>query len=412
MITTLPRDAIARYATKFHEALGPVHSAASPLGAWILLALVAPLSTGSEREELEQVLGLPIDEACTYAKRLVATHHPAVASAVALWFAPYAQVEEIGAWLDTMPRAVARGPIPTPEECDAWARRVTLGMIETMPVAPVPGSAFLLATALATQFKWRVPFEVASGANLGGWDLKNVLGSWRGHSLLYQTPSAGLVAALTVESRSDMTVTAVIAGPEVSHNRVMAAAHEIGAGTREVRRVSLFDLPLGKGHAWKIEEETIEVASPQDRVESSRVLLPAWTANAPAVDLMQDAAFGFRAAARALLDRMPPRPDPYLVDAVQATVADYDRQGFRAASITQMREVGAARWGGREHTHSCVHRHAEVRFKRPFAVVAYADADGMSPWLGLPVFSAWVTEPKEADTKDAEYEDFRGERRT
>ena len=39
-------------------------------------------------------------------------------------------------------------------------------------------------------------------------------------------------------------------------------------------------------------------------------------------------------------------------------------------------------------------REAELRFDRPYAVVA--TATGAGPWAGLPVFSAWVAEPAEA----------------
>jgi hypothetical protein len=39
-------------------------------------------------------------------------------------------------------------------------------------------------------------------------------------------------------------------------------------------------------------------------------------------------------------------------------------------------------------------REAELRFDHPYAVVA--TAAGAGPWAGLPVFSAWVTEPEDA----------------
>ncbi|HYK70053.1 MAG TPA: hypothetical protein VEV45_19050, partial [Streptosporangiaceae bacterium] len=41
------------------------------------------------------------------------------------------------------------------------------------------------------------------------------------------------------------------------------------------------------------------------------------------------------------------------------------------------------------------HRHAELRFGHPYAVVALVQ-DAGSPWHGLPVFSAWVSEPEDA----------------
>jgi hypothetical protein len=45
-------------------------------------------------------------------------------------------------------------------------------------------------------------------------------------------------------------------------------------------------------------------------------------------------------------------------------------------------------------------RTAELRFGQPFAVVAAATGQdnppGHSPWHGLPVFSAWITQPEDA----------------
>jgi hypothetical protein len=38
-------------------------------------------------------------------------------------------------------------------------------------------------------------------------------------------------------------------------------------------------------------------------------------------------------------------------------------------------------------------REAELRFAHPYAVVAVAERGADSPWHGVPVFSAWVTEP-------------------
>jgi hypothetical protein len=46
------------------------------------------------------------------------------------------------------------------------------------------------------------------------------------------------------------------------------------------------------------------------------------------------------------------------------------------------------------------HRHAELRFGHPYAVVALVQ-DDTSPWQGLPVFSAWVTEPENASDDES-----------
>jgi hypothetical protein len=51
-------------------------------------------------------------------------------------------------------------------------------------------------------------------------------------------------------------------------------------------------------------------------------------------------------------------------------------------------------------------RTAELRFGHPFAVVAvtadhdhrsWRDAPRLSPWEGLPVFSAWIAQPEDTE---------------
>jgi hypothetical protein len=86
-------------------------------------------------------------------------------------------------------------------------------------------------------------------------------------------------------------------------------------------------------------------------------------------------------------------------------MARYSRTGFEAAAVTAMAARVAARIPAR-------HRVAELRFAHPYAVVAIATdpavppADrerygaGGSPWRGVPVFSAWVSAPDDADADD------------
>jgi hypothetical protein len=45
-------------------------------------------------------------------------------------------------------------------------------------------------------------------------------------------------------------------------------------------------------------------------------------------------------------------------------------------------------------------RRIELRFNRPYAVLACAAREeGPPAWRGVPVFSAWVTEPQEIATE-------------
>jgi len=404
------KGAIAEYAARFHAALGPVHGAASPLGAWILLALAAQASDGPTRAELECVLGVSAPEALAFVRGLFASPHPAVAAAIALWNDPSIYNEAFGRWHEALPQSVQRGPIPSRKAADAWVRNATHGAIAQMPVWD-DLSVLVLASALAVDGAWYGPFSCVPSAELGDspWarEVEQVLSTHdSGHSIRW-TPSAGEVAVHVRPTRSDFIVTSVIAAPDVPLERVIAAAHEVASGSDRVERRSLFSLPLGDGHSWTITEEEVEADSAGSRTQSGRIVLPAWKAETPQVDLLEHEGFGFRPAVRALESLLPFSPDGYATRAIQATTAAYDRYGFRAASVTIIAsfDTMAAFW--ERERHRGLHRHVEVRFGRPYAVVAYADGPGERPhpWRGVPLFSAWVTQPMEPEPMKPEFEE-------
>jgi hypothetical protein len=81
-------------------------------------------------------------------------------------------------------------------------------------------------------------------------------------------------------------------------------------------------------------------------------------------------------------------------------MARYTRVGFEAAAVSAMLMVT----GLPPEPRDGVLRVAELRFGHPYAVVAVATQEGYvagdfrtGPWHGLPVFSAWVAEPDEAE---------------
>ena len=99
--------------------------------------------------------------------------------------------------------------------------------------------------------------------------------------------------------------------------------------------------------------------------------------------------------------------DQFACDARQAAVARYSRIGFEAAAATGMGLYGS----GIPRTRPGVVRTAELRFGQPYAVVAViADQDHharqyppvFTPWRGLLVFSAWITQPEDAVPSPAE----------
>lgn len=388
--TATPAPALSRYARAFHDGAGPGHHVASPLGAWMLLALVAPASEGAARGELEQALGLAADDAAAFVADLLRHPHPAVVAAVAAWWRDGGATPGLREWLDRLPAQVERGPLPGPREADRWASERTLGLIDRLDLDLGPASLLALASAVAARVSWRDPFELVPAGRLGAgsvWAsrLHRVLLAPRRHrQLIAATPEAGDVGVHAAPAEEGLLVTSVIAAPAVPMGRVLAAADHIArslAAGGDAGRRPLADLPLGPGPAWTLREG--EAAGGPERYET---VLPAWSARSEH-DLTRDARLGFPAAAAALA---PLLRGPERLEAKQSAMARYSRTGFEAAAVTGLQMLRHAVAGPHRV------RTAEVRFGHPYAVVAVCQADD-GPWRGLPAFSAWIAEPEDAE---------------
>lgn len=75
---------ITRYARRFCRVHAGGHSVSSPLGAWLLLALVAPLAKGSVRNDLEDVLGVDVKRARRALDELLSDPPEVIRSALAV----------------------------------------------------------------------------------------------------------------------------------------------------------------------------------------------------------------------------------------------------------------------------------------------------------------------------------------
>jgi len=388
--------ALSGYARRVHAVAGSRHHVASPLGAWLLLALCAPASTGKTRESLNGVLGCDVADAAEIAAGLLAAPHPLVPAASAVWHRDITS-GTLARWLDGLPPQVETGPLTTQAALDDWARRHTFDLIERFPITIGPSVYLVIATALATRVSWERPFDLAPASALGAsspWaaELGQVLRTPEGpghQQFVGATEAAGDVAVHAALAQDGLLVASVAAGPDVPAADVLAAAYELApalaTGGRVARR-SLFDLPLGDGPLWAISERTAPVTSGAAREERCTAVLPAWTAHT-SLDL-GDPGLGFAAAAHALAPG-----DPW--EARQAAMARYSRTGFEAAAVSGMAVALAMRV-----PRTGLVRTAELRFGHPYAVVAVTvDTSGPrhpGPWHGLPVFSAWVADPEDA----------------
>ena len=400
---------LARYARLLHQVIGAGQHVASPLGAWLLLALAGPVCAGDDLRQLEEILGVEAGQAAEFAAELLAHPHPVVHAAAAVWSEEgHATDARIASWQAGLPPQVDTGPVPGQAELDAWARRQTQGLIDGFPVDARQPLIWLLATALATRVSWERPFDLAPASALGSaspWarTLTQVLrtphepgnGRVPGHDqFIAATEAAGDVAVHAASARDGLLVVSVAAAAEVQAASVLSAAYDLApalAVGRPLTRRSLFDLPLGEGPAWTITEEHTNTAAGR-REERCIAVLPAWSAHS--THELTDPRLGF-ATVRHALDPI----DPW--QASQAAMARYTRIGFEAGAVTAL----AIALSAIAHRPG-VRRAAELRFGHPFAVVAVAvdnarpqDSHGAaprSPWQGLPVFSAWVANPQDA----------------
>jgi hypothetical protein len=331
---------------------------------------------------------------------LLAHPHPVVANAAALWTSGGADLSAgFARWRSELPPQVTVGELPGQAGLDRWAREHTFGLIDRFPLS-ADGMYLVLASALATKVSWTVPFDLAPGASLGSaspWAtrLRQVLRTPRegDHSqYIAVTPEAGDVIVHAARAAGGLLVVSVAAAAEVPASTVLAVAHRIGiqeATGQVVQRRRLTDLALGEGPLWLLREVTAVS-------DACIAVLPAWSANSS--HNLKHPSLGFAAAKNAIV----PGPDPW--QARQSAMARYSRTGFEAAAATAIGIELAMRPSGRR-------REAELRFAHPYAAVAIAtdpgrggqDAGGRGhgPWHGLPVFSAWVSEPEDATDDSA-----------
>jgi hypothetical protein len=385
-------ECVSAYAARLHAVIGSNHHVASPLGAWLVLALAAPASTGADRETLTEVLGCDVAEAARVAADLLTEPHPVVASAAAVWTSPEARLPEAFLrWQEALPDVVTTGDLPGQAGLDAWARAHTLGLIDRFPIS-ARDLYLVLATALATKVSWQVPFDLAPAASLGStspWtdQLTRVLRTPahpRGAHTQYiaATANAGDVIVHVATAAGGLIVVSVAAAADVPSGTVLNAAHRIAvrqATGAKIERRELGDVALGEGPLWSV-RETMAAA------DSVAAVLPAWSAMSKH-DLTAPS-LGFGAAKHALV----PNDGPWASQ--QVAMARYSRTGFEAAAVSALAVATAMRLPVRR-------RDVVLRFAHPYAVVAVAtdatgSASGSGPWHGLPVFSAWVSEPEDA----------------
>src|SRR5262249_19088552 len=176
--------------------------------------------------------------------------------------------------------------------------------------------------------EWRDPFRAVPAREFGGpWAalVERVLEAPQDHvSLIVTTVGCGDVAVHAASPTHGVRVGAGVsetAVAPIAGHRAASQVVEIIAGTggRAENRTdgvvvrSLFDLPLGNGHAWTISEQIIK-ASGSPRQERFHTLMPCWDAQNE--HRLLGVPVGFDEAADALAQLC--HPDfPYDLEALQ-----------------------------------------------------------------------------------------------
>jgi hypothetical protein len=372
---------VARYASRRHKL--STHHAASPLGAWLLLALAAPEPDPS----VEEALGTDVAHARALATSFMSTAPACVKSALALWVDPAEVSAGLESWASLLPEAT-RGPVPTQEEADAWARARTGDLVKAFPVSIEDDTTLVMATALAVKESWLTPFQVVPARTQDGvWGGKSLLRG-RGGSFVIDS-SLGLLG-VHVAATASMDVVSVIAEPGVDALAVLEAAHGVALlpGLRSgspAGRLALSDVPQ-VGHSWEVTSEVRPSRSTEDS-EDSVAELPAWRSSTREdLDGEED---GLVRAGTALARLLV--SGGRSIRAAQSTVASYDTFGFEAASVTAL----SMRAGSAYPRERALVRTLELEFSRPHAVVATLAGTADAPFASTPLFSAWISEAVE-----------------
>ncbi len=391
--------AVSRFASAFDARLTTAHSASSPLGLWLLEALLAPyVEDGSQCLVLGEALGVDrLADAHDAALDLLREPHPSVALALAAWsrdllLSPFGR--EV---LASLPADVARAVMPSQEDADTWTVEHTGGLIQRFPTkVENPDLAFVLSSALAAKVTWRVPYEVCPHAaeHLGGSFAEHTttfLESARDDACRIYRTSHGLVGVHAARSVEGLVVLSVIGSPSLPVAQTWEVAYEAtalaAAGTAPL---DLFDLELvspraalaGEGPGWSLTEEVRPLPR---RAQKVLARMSTWRATRDELDISAAPGLGPLGAtlARMVLD-------PTSLEARQSALAEFSTTGFQAAAVTS---VGVRARAMPPALEPHPYREAILHYNRPYAVIALVD-DETSPWHHVPVFSAWVEYPQ------------------
>jgi serine protease inhibitor len=375
-----------------------VPAAASGLGIWALLAVLASGADGDTREDLLDATGLEIEQTSLVPTALLHAMRstPALDLAYAVWAG--ARVTLDPAWVAGQPSQVIgslTGDAAADQAAlDAWAAANTAGLIGRMPIDLTRPVDLVLASAFALRTKWITPFtERHAPFATGPWTDPNrhrVLEADYREDVLRVSDDA---TVLTVRGDDDIDVLLGLGREDLSPQEVMESLIAAAETTAWDRLDPAADLTTWGRSATELApgEQAVGVRIVEYRTDTPQTT-PEVRAYAPEfrvaaeLDLRDDAdALGLtRAMKGGNLSRLA--AEPLIVNqARQSCTAAFSATGFEAAAVTAF----GLEWMGFEEPAPQTHRHrcAQVTFDRPFAYLAVHRP------TGLILVAGWIDDP-------------------
>ncbi|WP_405020921.1 serpin family protein [Kitasatospora sp. NBC_00070] len=378
----------------------------SPVGVWPLLGLLAAGAGGAARAELAAAVGLPAEAAAEGARQLLADvgRIPGVSTAVGVWTDRRIVLDPD--WVAALPEhglgeltgvaAVDRARL------DAWAAKVTGGLIPAMPVELDEETRLVLASGLSIRTRWIRPFTDATIVpEHGPWAGRLLAALTRRTALLDRAAvlrgEAGAVTELSVLGHDGIEVRLLLGEEGRTPSAVLRTGIEAVSGEGAVERVTADVLPAAE-------------AGPGMTVGWERSRQPEpnlWITTVPfTVDSEHDllrpsATFGLTTAADLDQSHFPGiSRNPLAVgSARQRATAAFGAEGFEAAAVTAIVLAGGGT-ASRQPPYRV--RDVAISFDRPFGFLAVHRSSR------LVLAAGWVNETLDYQQPDLD-EDFENE---
>ncbi|GAA1679290.1 hypothetical protein GCM10009830_27960 [Glycomyces endophyticus] len=386
-LTAADIDAANGLTRHWLAARAEIPSAASGLGIWPLLAVLATGAVEDTRDELLAAARIDADRAAAVPAALLAAlrESPALSAAVAVWAGKRVTLDPD--WTAGLPvdavGSLTGDPAADKAALDDWASRNTRGLIPEMPLDFGQPIDLVLASALAVKTTWRTPFtDLRRTFRTGPWA---GLGQVRGLTAVLGDVLrvADDASVLTVAGDGDIDVLLALGRDGLDPHAVVDTLLDAAdpAWGRSATELTPGERAIGVEVA---EYRSMRPqAGPETAVDTVRFRLDA------DLDLSADAAaLGLVLASdqdRARFDRLAAEP-VYVSQAKQACTAVFSATGFEAAAVTAMAMARAAGVPKFDHTHV----QARIVFDRPFAYLARHRP------TGLVLVAGWVAEPETA----------------